>query len=263
MWGVRLSGIELDRGNGAAAPFHLEVANLAILAGPGRPNRVPIMGPSGAGKSTLLNLLAGVVWPTGRGGEIAWTFPDGASFSWGAGPPRPADLIRLRQRYFGYAFQTATLQPHLTIGENLTYRLEIAGTERARAQAQAKALLASVFGGDEGYARHMLSRFDSQVSGGEKQRIALMQALIHDPYVLFADEPTGSLDHMTRHEVMDVLHYWLDDAPDERLLIWVTHHENDPVDNGTDLRVQVDGQGCGWQRLDASGWADCALPEPA
>lgn len=258
MWGVELSGIRLDRGHGAEAPFHLEIPDFAIRAGAGHANRVPIMGPSGAGKSTLMNLLAGVVWPSGEAGRIAWSFPDGAAFEWGAAGPAPQDILRLRQRYFGYAFQTATLQPHLTIGENLAYRLELTGTPRRKALARAEALLASVFGTDRGYAKRLLARFDTQVSGGEKQRIALMQALIHDPYVLFADEPTGSLDHVTRREVMDVLHLWLDDQPEERLLIWVTHHASDPEDNGTDLRVEVAGQTCTWQRLAPGGWADLA-----
>ncbi len=254
MWGVELTEIELDRGVGTEARFRLSVPRFAIRAGAGLPNRVPIMGPSGAGKSTLMNLLAGVVWPSGASGRIAWRFPDGAEFAWGVEGPRPANLVRLRQRYFGYAFQTATLQPHLTIGENLAYRLTLTGTPRRAALSRAEALLASVFGTDRAYARRLLGRFDTQVSGGEKQRIALMQALIHDPYVLFADEPTGSLDHVTRSEVMGVLHRWLDHEPEQRLLVWVTHHENDPVDNGSDRRVEVADQGCAWQRLEAGAW---------
>ncbi len=254
MWGVELADILVERGGDRGAPFRLSIPAFRIAAGPGHANRVPIMGPSGAGKSTLMNLLAGVVWPSGREGRIAWRFPDGAAFAWGPEGPRPRDLLRLRQRYFGYAFQTATLQPHLTIGENLGYRLELSGLSRSRARDRAERLLASVFGTDRAYARRLLDRFDSQVSGGEKQRIALMQAVIHDPFVLFADEPTGSLDHVTRREVMNVLHLWLDEKPDERLLIWVTHHQNDPHDNGTDLRVEVSGQACAWQRQDGAGW---------
>ncbi|MEO1457613.1 MAG: ATP-binding cassette domain-containing protein [Pseudomonadota bacterium] len=255
-----MNHIRLDRaGRGGERAFHLHVDDIAFEAGPGRANRVPIMGPSGAGKSTLMNLLAGVVWPPNPEAIVKWRFPDGETCEWGHRGPAPERLVAMRRRYFGYAFQTATLQPHLTIGENLTYRLQVRGLPRPKALALAEESLADVFDGDRAGARRLLSRFDTEVSGGEKQRISLVQAFIHDPAVLFADEPTGSLDHRTRGEVMAVLHRWLEQRRDDRLLIWVTHHENDPADNGAASRLYVSDGGCRWQRMaDGQGWREVA-----
>lgn len=254
MWGVSLKRIEFERRGRGEKHFRFMIPRLDISTD--HTCRVPIMGPSGAGKSTLMNIMAGVVWQKGSLGTVEWRFPNGATFSWGGEGPRPKDLILLRRRFFGYAFQSATLQPHLTIGENLVYRLELLGVARPKAEARAQHLLQAVFGAEPDYAAKLLGRFESEVSGGERQRIALMQALIHDPYVLFADEPTGSLDQQTRREVMALLHRWLNSKPKERLLIWVTHHENDPLDNHTKHRIEISEQSCRWQIHDGSAWAD-------
>jgi ABC-type lipoprotein export system ATPase subunit len=258
-WGVDVRAIEVARHNALGEQtFRLKLTRpLQLKAGAGGLNRLPVMGPSGAGKSTFLNLLSCTSFPQTGEGEVSWTFPDGYSCKWGARGPGRDTLIRLRQQYFGYAFQTASLQPQLTIGENLTFGLENTG-EYSAAQARARALevLIKAFSGNELRARNIFDRYDTEISGGERQRISLMQAMIRDPYVLFADEPTGSLDKETRAHVMGVLTRWLDEKPDERLLIWVTHHDNDPQDNGAQRRLFVDSEEIVFQDIIKGAWRD-------
>lgn len=253
-WGVELSPLTFERkGRAVEERFKLELPALAITAGVGGLDRVPIMGVSGAGKSTLLNLLAGVIWPTSSNAKIRWRFPDGTTIEWGPNGPPSDQLTLLRKQYFGYSFQSAMLQPHLTIRENLAYPLEALGLSHKEAMAEARKRLKPLFDVRDSRLDSVLDRFASTPSGGEKQRVALMQALVRDPPVLFADEPTGSLDPATRTVVMEVLRDWLDEGKDKRLLIWVTHHETDPADNGADHRLFV-GPKSGWQRLVGNSW---------
>ncbi len=244
-WGFEVKAIEVARHNALGEEtFRLKLTRpLSLEAGSGGVNRLPVMGPSGAGKSTFLNLLSCTSFPQSPEGRVHWSFPDGFSCEWSVTGPGREMLIRLRQRYFGYAFQTASLQPQLTIGENLTFGLEnIGACTTAQARSRAFDVLTKAFSGDERRARNIFDRYDTEISGGERQRISLMQAMVRDPYVLFADEPTGSLDKETRAHVMRVLTDWLDEKPDERLLIWVTHHDNDPQDNKATRRLFVDNQ---------------------
>lgn len=231
-WGgsiERLEGACLGR-----ADFPLVVDRLELSG----QSRLPIMGPSGAGKSTLLNVLSGASFPLGTEARVSWSFPDGFTCAWGSGGPSEADLLALRRDYFGYAFQSASLQPQLTVGENLTFAMINKGVSEGAAQERAMAAMSSVFGAD---VAPLMGRFESEISGGERQRVALLAAMIGDPYVLFADEPTGSLDPATRADVMGILERWLDEKPEERMLIWVTHHGDDPALTGATERVIVDG----------------------
>lgn len=262
-WGVRVGGLDFVRRNGRGeVNFSLRLASpLSIAAGPGGIDRLAVMGPSGAGKSTFLNLLSCTSYPQSPGSEVEWTFPNGDRFAWGPDGPPPRDLLRLRRHHFGYAFQSASLQPHLTIGENLTYGLENTGVSRKAARASALERLSEAFAGDEARAAMMMDRFDTEVSGGERQRISLLQALMRDPYVLFADEPTGSLDSATRATVMRMLTDWIDRKPDERMFVWVTHHESDPADNGAAQRLYVADGSVVYQTRVAGDWQTRQEPE--
>lgn len=255
-WGVEISGIHLERLNTfGEISFWLDIKEKVVIStGPGQINRLPVMGPSGAGKSTLLNLLSCTSFPQSPEAHVKWRFPDGVEIEWGSRGPGRAALVELRQKYFGYAFQTASLQPQLTMGENLTFGLENSGVPRKRAWDQALHALSRAFDGDEDRAANMMRRFDSEVSGGERQRVALLQSLMRDPYVLFADEPTGSLDKNTRRTVMTLLTDWLQEKPDERLFVWVTHHDNDPQDNDADMRLYVDKGRLERQSLNVGSW---------
>lgn len=246
-WGVELEDFEVKRkALGGERGFTLHSDRLTIKMGEVC-NRLPIMGPSGSGKTTLMNGLAGVSFPTSRKSRVRWTFSDGAVVEWGHDGPKSGQISRLRRKYFGYAFQQPIMLPHLTIGQNLTYALTNMGVSSRDAERKAHSILER-FVHDVDPA-NLYVRYVSSVSGGQKQRIALIQSMIHDPYVLFADEPTGSLDFNTRRSIMKILTDWVDDDPDHRRLIWVTHHQDDPVTNNATQRLWID-QG----RLQMQDW---------
>ncbi|GLQ35931.1 ABC transporter ATP-binding protein [Amylibacter marinus] len=254
-WGPKIENVDFARVNARGeVSFSLAVDSLDMRIGGSDLNRLPIMGPSGAGKSTLLNLLSAISFPMNPDAKVMWEFPDGYTCEWGSKGPGRDILLNLRRKYFGYAFQTASLQPQLTIKENLTFGLENAGVPSSVAADAAYEQLVKVFAGNEKRATDMLGRYDTEVSGGERQRISLLQAFIRNPNVLFADEPTGSLDKGTRGEVMGLLRDWLAEKPEERLLFWVTHHDSDPKDNHASKRLVVAGGGAEWEEEGAEGW---------
>jgi putative ABC transport system ATP-binding protein len=149
---------------------------------------VAITGPSGSGKSTMLGLIAGLDAPTT--GTIRL---DGVSIT----SLGEAALARLRGKKVGIVFQFFHLLPALTAYENVLVPMELQG--RAGAPARAKQLLADVGLADRGH------HYPSQLSGGEQQRVAIARALANDPPILLADEPTGNLDSVTGHQVIDLL----------------------------------------------------------
>ena len=153
-----------------------------------------VTGPSGSGKSTLLHVMAGVLVPdAGRvdyhGGDVSQyiTALDEAARS------------RLRLKEFGFIFQFGQLLPDLSALDNVTIPLLLAGTARRRALAQARETL-----GELGLSEHLDKR-PTQLSGGQAQRTAVARALVTNPRLLFADEPTGSLDSLAAERTMEVL----------------------------------------------------------
>jgi putative ABC transport system ATP-binding protein len=165
-----------------------------------------ILGKSGTGKSTLLNLISGIDAPDS--GQI-WV--DGQELT--AMSERDRTLFRRAQ--IGFVFQFFNLIPTLTVGENVSLPLELNRVPRPQARQKAEALLDSV---------GLLDRwetFPEKLSGGEQQRIALARALVHDPLLILADEPTGNLDEETGAQVMSLL---VDLAREHcRTLLIVTH----------------------------------------
>ena len=194
------------------------------------------MGPSGAGKSTLLNILSATTYPDSPESWVSWLFPDGTELSWSSDGPSSAELTLLRRDYFGFAFQDSHLIPHLTVAEALTFGRCNRGESFGDAMDRAREAVAKAFGGEERRQRRILGSFPHQLSGGERQRASLLMALVRDPFVLFADEPTGSLDRDTRLDVMNLLIDWIDR---DKMLIWVTHHEKDPSDTHSTARLLV------------------------
>src|SRR4051812_16757455 len=146
------------------------------------------MGPSGSGKSTLLHCLAGILVPDS--GEV-----------WFAGTRIDAmgETARsaIRRDQFGFVFQNGQLVPELTAEENVALPLLLAGRRRSSALHDARTWLQRLdLVGLEG-------RRSGELSGGQAQRVALARALVGNPRVVFADEPTGSLDSLSGEHVME------------------------------------------------------------
>ena len=148
---------------------------------------VAITGPSGSGKTTLLGLLAGLDRPT-RGTVRL----DGEDL----GPLSEDARARLRAAKVGFVFQTFQLLPTLTALENVLVPLELQGRDGG---ARGQDLLARVGLGDRTH------HYPAQLSGGEQQRVAIARAFANQPRILFADEPTGSLDAETGRTIIDLL----------------------------------------------------------
>ena len=166
--------------------FALHGASLELFAG----ERVALMGPSGSGKSSLLHCLAGVVAP--QGGEVWFE---------GQRLDRLSEARRsaLRLERMGMVFQFGNLVPELTLVENVLLPLRVLGARRRAARTAAMELL------DRLGVAEVADHRTGAVSGGQAQRAAVARALVHRPAVVFADEPTGSLDSVTAEKVLDAM----------------------------------------------------------
>jgi len=177
-------------GSGLRKTFGKTVAldRVDIAVQPGE--TVAIMGPSGSGKSTLLHCLAGILMPD-----------DGVVLLQGQRIDKLGERQRsgLRRSRFGFVFQDHQLLPELPADENVALPLMLGGTRRADAVSRARDMLQAV--GLSGLER----RRPGQLSGGEAQRVAVARALVIDPLVVFADEPTGSLDQTTGRDTLRLL----------------------------------------------------------
>ena len=151
---------------------------------------VAVMGPSGSGKSTLLHCLAGILVPDA--GEVHF---DGQRLD----TMRETERSRLRRDRFGFVFQFGQLVPELTAEENVALPLLLGGTRREGALKEARSWFERL--DLEGMERHRAG----EMSGGQSQRVALARGLVAHPDVLFADEPTGSLDSLSGELVMGLL----------------------------------------------------------
>jgi putative ABC transport system ATP-binding protein len=164
----------------------LQGATLSVAAG----EIVAVMGPSGSGKSTLLHCLAGIFAPDR--GEV-WF--DGRRLDKMSDTTR----TRLRRTDFGFVFQFGQLVPELTVADNVAIPRLLGRVSRKRAYAQAMSWL------DRLGLADLSGRRTGELSGGQAQRVAVARALVSGPRVLFADEPTGSLDSATGDQVMELL----------------------------------------------------------
>ena len=169
---------------------------------------VAIMGESGVGKSTLLNLVAGLDTPDAGVIEI-----DGVDL----GALDDTGRTRLRRDRLGFVFQAFHLLPHLTVTQNVRLPLDLAGIGRAEADRRTAAVLDAV-----GIAALALD-YPRTLSGGEAQRAAIARALVHEPAVVLADEPTGNLDEDTAAEVLALLRDGVKERAGAGIL--VTHSE--------------------------------------
>lgn len=180
----------------------LQGSDLAVKHG----EILAVMGPSGSGKSTLLHCLAGIIKPDS--GEIWFN---------GSRLDKLSDEQRtkLRRTAFGFVFQFGQLVPELTAEDNIALPLLLNKVSRRQAYDRARSWFKRL--GIEGVEKHRTG----ELSGGQAQRVALARSLVIEPKVLFADEPTGSLDSLTGEKVMELL---VDLAREEdTTVVLVTH----------------------------------------
>ena len=183
---------------------------------------VGLIGPSGSGKSTLLMVLAGLE-PASQG-QVIVSGHDYANMDEDA-------LSRFRRSSVGIVFQSFHLVPTMTAVENVALPLELAGV--ASAFEKAEAMLEEV-----GLA-HRLAHYPAQMSGGEQQRTALARALVANPPVLFADEPTGNLDQNTGRQIMDLI---LRLAEERGTTVLLITHDRALADRCARVETMQDGQ---------------------
>ena len=181
---ILLSDVRLTLASAAGPVNILNGVSLNVAKG----EAVALLGPSGSGKSSLLMVAAGLEAATSGSVAVAGQPLSGMSED---------ALARFRRAHVGIIFQAFHLIPSMTALENVAVPLELTG--EAEAFARAKTALEAVG------LKHRLSHYPGQLSGGEQQRVALARAIVHDPEILFADEPTGNLDGPTGVQVMDLL----------------------------------------------------------
>ena len=190
---VRLSGVSLVYAARSGPLVALEDVNLEVSEG----SFVSILGPSGCGKSTLLRIVGGLLPPSA--GQVLVN----------------GEAVHAPVTETGFVFQTDLLLPWRTALDNVMLQAEIRGMDKAAARDWALAFLDRV--GLEGFS----DRLPSELSGGMRQRVALVRALLHDPPILLMDEPFGALDAITRDEMnLELERIW---SGTQKTVLFITH----------------------------------------
>lgn len=201
---VQLEGLtRVYREGGRERPV-LNAVSGAVFRG----EAVALLGRSGSGKSTLLNLIGGIDLPNqGRvliGGKEITALDE-------------QSRTLFRRRHIGFVYQFFNLIPTLTTEENLLLPLELNGCDPQQSRERVNKLLDAVMLSDRA------DSFPDQLSGGEQQRIAVARALVHEPDLVLADEPTGNLDAESGQQVLALLYELV--STEQRTLITVTHSQ--------------------------------------
>jgi putative ABC transport system ATP-binding protein len=183
---IRAENLSKQYGSGDATVMAIQDIDFTVESG----EFVSIMGESGAGKSTLLSIV-GAMNPPSSGKFVVDEID-----VYHLGSEKRTDF---RREFIGFVFQSFHLVPYLTVLENVMLPLTTVKATKKRKRTLAEEALDQVgLTGKE-------QRLPSQISGGEKERVAVARAIVNDPPVLLADEPTGNLDSKTTHEIMDLL----------------------------------------------------------
>ncbi len=198
---IRTTGLSKQYSSGGAVISALYNVSLSIAAG----EFVAIRGRSGSGKSTLLHLLGLLDQPDS--GEYELKGQDAAKLG-------EAARATIRSRDIGFVFQLPALLPRATALENVELPLVYASVRRPRRRRTAMDALARVGLADRGH------HWPNQLSGGEQQRVVIARAMVNDPAVILADEPTGSLDSSTSEEILSLFENLHREG---RTLVVVTH----------------------------------------
>ena len=191
---LAVEGVSLAYSDGERTTFALKEVSVTLPAG----KFYGIMGPSGSGKSSLLYILSGLKPPTAGAARFGdFVYKDHST----------ADVTALRRQRFGFVFQQPFLLPYLTALENT-----VAAATRQDKAARDKAMaLLTQFG-----LGGMENKLPSQLSGGEKQRVSVVRAMMNDPEIIFADEPTAALDHTNGVRVVEALAKWRERGDNRR-----------------------------------------------
>jgi putative ABC transport system ATP-binding protein len=201
---IELCNLTKTYTEGRAENTVLNEINLTV----GQGQFIVLLGRSGSGKSTLLNLVSGIDLPTR--GEVVINHANLTKFS-------EQQRTIYRRRHIGFIFQFFNLIPTLTVEENLLLPLELNGKDGKTAQDLALAMLKDVG------LRNRAKSYPDRLSGGEQQRIAIARALIHDPSIILADEPTGNLDYETGKQIIEILDKLV--RKNKKTMIMATHSQ--------------------------------------
>jgi putative ABC transport system ATP-binding protein len=211
---ISLAYFDGDRTTYALREVSIEIPDREVIG---------VMGPSGSGKSSLLYVLSGLKRPTS--GEVSLR---GRSFA-GASD---AELTQLRRESFGFVFQQPWLLPWQNAGENALMGAQ-AWDRRAADQV-------GTYFTQLGIA-DLADKLPSQLSGGEKQRVCVARAMMNSPSIIFADEPTASLDHQNGHRVVDLLGAYRD-----RGSVVIVTHDPEMLADADRVLIMRDGYAVEW-----------------
>ena len=193
--------------------FHREQILIPVLSGINlelyEGDYLALMGPSGSGKTTLLNLMAGLDRPTS--GTVTVCDRNLGEASEGA-------LAKWRSRHIGFIFQLYNLIPVLTAYENVELPLTLTSLSRRQRVDHVKAAMEVVGLSDR------MDHYPRQLSGGQEQRVSIARAIVTDPTLLVADEPTGDLDAKSAGEILDLMHRL--NTEFQKTIVMVTHDPN-------------------------------------
>ena len=187
---------------------------------------VSILGQSGCGKTTLLNILGGL--DRYDSGDLLVNNISTKEF-------KDKDWDAYRNHYVGFVFQSYNLIMHLSVVENVELALTIAGLSRKERREKAIAALKQVG------LESQINKKPNQLSGGQMQRVSIARAIVNNPEIILADEPTGALDSETSVQVMDILK----EISKDHLVIMVTHNKELAEKYSTRIINLFDGEVCG------------------
>lgn len=212
---IQVDNLVKEYGKGKAAFMAVKGMSFEIEQG----EFISVVGESGSGKSTLLSMMGALNTPTS--GEY---MVDGIDV-YSLGQDQRAEF---RREFLGFVFQSFHLIPYLSVLENVMIPLTTVKIKSHEKQAMAREALSSLgLSGKE-------KRLPSEISGGEQERVAIARAVVNNPTILLADEPTGNLDTKTSREIMDLFHNLNNDG---MTIVMVTHSPDCAHEAGRTLRL--------------------------